>query len=192
MVIKHLTIEETAKELEVCERTVWNYIKLGYLQKSRQKIAGRSITVVTTDSLFKFILIPMYLYIDRQKDKYVKLRWMEAVYGVCDLIWLKEMDPSLIELWTYEKTALICNVSVRTVKRWVANGKIPVSCRCGKYNIVYLNNFDVLDYVFHGRITGVDSNRDHYDIIHETVMQICTPFFHRYEVLENHLKQINR
>lgn len=151
--MKHYySIYETAKVLGVTERTVWNYIKKGELKSVRKKYgkAGRKRLWVELLSLEKCLIRKKYpaIYGTRDymvryfKEQYVKALELKIAFQEVGIMAEKdilngleyfsevneeELDQIIekgTELWNIRDVAAYMEVSLRTVQRYINQGRL--------------------------------------------------------------------
>lgn len=151
--MKHYySICETAKVLGVTERTVWNYIRKGELKTVRKKYgkAGRKRLWVELLSLEKCLIRKKYpaIYGTRNymvrffKEQYVKELELKIAFREVGIVAEKdilngleyfsevnedELDQIIengTELWNIRDVAAYMEVSLRSVQRYINQGKL--------------------------------------------------------------------
>ncbi len=151
--MKHyFSVGETARALGVTERTVWNYIKKGELKtvKKKYRKTGRERIWIELLSLEKCLIRKKYpaiygtrdymvRYFKEQYDKQLELRIAFQEVGIMaekdildGLDYFSRIDEEELnqiiengtELWNIRDVAAYMEVSLRTVKRYISEGKL--------------------------------------------------------------------
>lgn len=148
----YYSIFETAKVLGVTERTVWNYIRKGELKTVRKKYgkAGRKRLWIELLSLEKCLIRKKYpaIYGTRNymvryfKEQYVKELELKIAFQEVGIVAEKdilngleyfsevnedELDQIIergTELWNIRDVAAYMEVSLRTVQRYINQGRL--------------------------------------------------------------------
>lgn len=148
----YYSIFETAKVLGVTERTVWNYIRKGELKTVRKKYgkAGRKRLWIELLSLEKCLIRKKYpaIYGTRNymvryfKEQYVKELELKIAFREVGIVAEKdilngleyfsevneeELDQIIekrTELWNIRDVAAYMEVSLRSVQRYINQGKL--------------------------------------------------------------------
>lgn len=151
--MKHyFSVSETARALDVTERTVWNYIKKGELRTVRKKYrkTGRERIWIELLSLEKCLIRKKYpaiygtrdymvRYFEEQYNKQLELKIAFQEVGIMaekdildgldyfsgfDEAELDQIIENGTELWNIWDVAAYMEVSLRTVKRYISKGKL--------------------------------------------------------------------
>lgn len=151
--MKHyFSVGETARALDVTERTVWNYIKKGELRtvKKKYRKIGRERIWIELLSLEKCLIRKKYpaiygtrdymvRYFEEQYNKQLELKIAFQEVGIMaekdildGLDYFSRVDEEELdqiiengtELWNIRDVAAYMEVSLRTVKRYISKGKL--------------------------------------------------------------------
>lgn len=168
----YYSIFETAKVLGVTERTVWNYIRKGELKTVRKKYgkAGRKRLWIELLSLEKCLIRKKYpaIYGTRDymvryfKEQYVKELELKIAFREVGIVAEKdilngleyfsevneeELDQIIekgTELWNIRDVAAYMEVSLRSVQRYINQGKLKPE-RITESGEKLFSNLDVME-----------------------------------------------
>lgn len=149
---RYFSVSETARVLDVTERTVWNYVRKGELKtvKKKYRKTGRDRIWIEVLSLEKCLIRKKYpaiygtrdymvRYFKEQYDKQLELKIAFQEVGIMaekdildglnyfSRIGEEELDQIIengTELWNIRDVAAYMEVSLRTVKRYIREGKL--------------------------------------------------------------------
>lgn len=171
--MKHyFSVGETARALGVTERTVWNYIKKGELKTVKRKYrkTGRERTWIELLSLEKCLIRKKYpaiygtrdymvRYFEEQYDKQLELKIAFQEVGIMaekdildGLDYFSRIDEEELdriiengtELWNIRDVAAYMEVSLRTVKRYISEGKLKPE-KISESGEKLFSNLDVME-----------------------------------------------
>lgn len=171
--MKHyFSVSETAIALDVTERTVWNYIKKGELRtvKKKYRKTGRERIWIELLSLEKCLIRKkhpaiygtrdyMVRYFEEQYDKQLELKIAFQEVGIMaekdildGLDYFSRIDEEELdqiikngtELWNIRDVAAYMEVSLRTVKRYISEGKLKPE-KISESGEKLFSNLDVME-----------------------------------------------
>lgn len=169
---RYFSVSETAKVLDVTERTVWNYVRKGELKTVKKKYRknGRDRIWIELLSLEKCLIRKKYpaiygtrdymvRYFKEQYNKQLELKiafqgvGIMAEKGILDglnyfsRIGEEELDQIIengTELWNIRDVAAYMEVSLRTVRRYISEGKLKPE-KISKSGEKLFSNLDVME-----------------------------------------------